>query len=101
MVAGKLVYAFHLVASAVVGRILRGATDPPGRSVLVLPGGRAGLLSYKLDRLPDLRSRIDGWRVVKFRHLRSLLDLHHLSRKDWEKEMTADPVEKPEQMKLF
>ncbi len=101
MEAGSLAFAFHLVASAVVGKILRGASDPPDRSVLVLPGGRAGLLSYKLDRLPDLRSRIEGWRVVKFRHLRSLLDLPNLSRKDWEKEMTADPVEIPEQMKLF
>lgn len=101
MEAGDRVYAFNLVASAVVGKILRSVTGPAGKSVLVLPGGRAGLLAYKLERIPDLRSSLEHWRVVKFRHLRSLLDTHNLTREVWDREMTSDPLEKPEQMKLF
>lgn len=99
--ARGLVYAFHLIASAVAGKILRGAIDPPERCVLVLPGGRAGLLAYKLDRDPDLRSRAERWRVVKFRHLRSLSEIPGLTRERLDRELTGDPIERPEQMKLF
>lgn len=99
--AGCPAYAFHLIASAVAGKVLRGAIDLPERCVLVLPGGRAGLLSYKLDRDPDLSSRAERWRVVKFRHLRALSDIPSLGRERWERELTGDPIERPEQMKLF
>jgi hypothetical protein len=99
--AGSLIYAFHLIASAVAGKVLRGAIDPPECCILVLPGGRAGLLTYKLDRDPDLKSCAESWRVVKFRHLRSLSEIPGLTREHWERDLTSDPIERPEQMKLF
>lgn len=98
---GQTVYAYHLIASAVAGRVLRKAIDPPERCVLVLPGGRAGLLAYKLERDPDLRSRAERWRVVKFRHLRRLAEFSNLTPERWERELSNDPLEPPEQMKLF
>jgi hypothetical protein len=69
--------------------------------VLVLPGGRAGLLAYKLERDPDLKSLAEPWRMVKFRALRRLSGMTDLNRERFEEELAGDPIEAPEQMKLF
>ncbi|MGZ6347132.1 MAG: hypothetical protein ACXWNC_06145 [Anaerolineales bacterium] len=97
----KTEYAFYLVASAITGKIMRQNQYPPERSILVLPGGRAGLLAYKLERNPDLRMLAEHWRVVKFRALRRLMGIADLSREQFVKEIAGDPIEAPEQMKLF
>jgi len=99
--SSETVYAFYLLASAVAGRILWQNPYPPERSLLVLPGGRAGLLAYKLDRDPALRHVAEHWRIVKFRSLRRLAEMTGLSRERFERELSADPIEPPEQMKLF
>jgi hypothetical protein len=98
---GKTMYTFYLLASAVVGRLLRQNPSPSNNSFIVLPGGRAGLLSYKLDRDPALRSVAERWRIVKFRHLRRLAEMTELTRERFEKELSSDPIEPPEQMELF
>jgi len=99
--SGKTVYGFYLLASAVTGRVLRQNALPPERSLLVLPGGRAGLLAYKLQRDPSLKQIADRWRIVKFRALRRLAEIKPLTLQEWEKELSTDPLEPPEQMKLF
>jgi len=99
---GQTVHAFYLLASAVIGRILRENLYPPEHSLLVIPGGRAGLLTCKLRRDPQLdRIWQGGWRVLKFRHLRRLAEAPGLTREDWARELSSDPVEPPEQMKMF
>jgi hypothetical protein len=98
---GQTIYHFTLLASAVVGRLLRQTPTPAVNSFLILPGGRAGLLAYKLDRDPELRSLSGRWRILKFRHLRRLAGLAGLTREQFEKECSGDPIEPPEQMKLF
>ena len=99
--AGKLVFVFYLLGSAIAGKILRQNPDAADRSILVLPGGRAGLLAYKLERDPDLKSLAEPWRMVKFRTLRRLREMTNLSREQFEEELSGDPIEVPEQMKLF
>jgi hypothetical protein len=99
--SGETIYAFYLLASAIAGRILRQNPYPPERSLLILPGGRAGLLAYKLDRDPALRCVAERWRIVKFRALRRLTEMTGLTRELFEKELSGDPIEPPEQMKLF
>jgi homogentisate 1,2-dioxygenase len=94
-------YAFYLLASAVVGRILRQDPYPSAHPVLVLPGGRAGLLAYKLQRDPTLKKVAEPWRTLKFRTLRRLAEGAPLTRDRWEKELAGDPIEPPEQMKLL
>ena len=98
---GETAYVFHLIASAVAGRLLRQSAYPPERCVLVLPGGRAGLLTYKLERDPALHAAAEPWRVVKFRHLRRLAGIASLTRERFEKELASDPIEPPEQMRMF
>ena len=98
---GETIYTFTLQASAVVGCLLRQSPTPLVKSCIVLPGGRAGLLAYKLERDPSLRSMADRWRIVKFRHLRRLAGQAGLTRESIEKEFSSDPIEPPEQMILF
>jgi hypothetical protein len=99
--SGETIYAFYLLASAIVGRILQKNPYPPERSLLVIPGGRAGLLAYKLDRDPGLMGAAVHWRIVKFRSLRRLSEMADLSLDRFEKDLTGDPIEIPEQMRLF
>ncbi|MEZ0397255.1 MAG: hypothetical protein ABWK53_12605 [Anaerolineales bacterium] len=99
---GRPAYAFYLLASAAACRLVRGNPYPPKNSLLVLPGGRVGLLSRKLARDPVLaRLWAGGWRVLKYRQLRRLAALPNLDRKQWAALLDSDPLEPPEQMKLF
>jgi hypothetical protein len=87
--------AFFVQASAVLERVLRVNKYPSEKTVLVIPGGRAGLLAYKLRRDPYLGDRTQGWHFLKFRHLRHLIGSVELSRETWEQHLDADPIEQP------
>jgi hypothetical protein len=98
----KTVRAFYLLASAVTGRILAENRNPPEKCLLVLPGGRAGLLAYKENRDPRLRKRLEGWTILKFRLLRSLAGIPVLNRQTFEEQLISDPVEQSQgQMMMF
>jgi hypothetical protein len=45
------------------------------RPYLVIPGGRAALVSYKLAHNPIWQQAVDdaGWRFIKYRHVRQLV----------------------------
>ena len=94
-------YRFHLLASAVVGRLLRLNPAPAEQRFLILPGGRASLLAYKLERDPGLRAIAAGWRILKFRQLHRLAEMSGLTRIQFDQEISGDLIEPPEQMKLF
>jgi hypothetical protein len=98
---GQEVYSFYIIASAVMGALLQQAAHPGVTRCLVVPGGRAGLVSYKLERDPALRLLAEGWQLLKYRQIRLLADDLKLTRQDWQKELSADPVTDPEQMRLF
>jgi hypothetical protein len=98
----KTVRVFYLLASAVTGRILAQNQYPPGKCLLVLPGGRAGLLAYKENRDPRLRKQLEGWSIVKFRLLRSLAAIPVLNRQTFDEQIISDPVEQTQgQMMMF
>lgn len=92
-------YRFYLSASAVLGRIVFG--EPTRRSaqagfekrLIVLPGGRAGLVEYKLRRDPRLRKAIEeDWGFVKFRQARWLAENESLRRQNLEELLELDPL---------
>ena len=99
---GRIAYAFHVLASALVGRALSEIPFPPQQSILVLPGGRASLASYKMQRDPALAERLKKYRVVKYRLLRTLTEAPALTRETFEEQLDSDPLEKPRlQMLMF
>lgn len=102
---GEPVYLFYLLASSIISPyVFQPQSAPPQGCVLVLPGGRTGLLGYKLRRDPRLNEAYQkGWRLLKFRHLRYLSEYPHLSVGQWEDLLNGDPPqwEDAVQMRMF
>jgi hypothetical protein len=105
---GVTQFSFYLVASGVLGRIVlpdnrhRDYTSSR-RSVIVLPGSRAGWVEYRLRRDPRLRNAVEnGWLLVKFRHVRWLAQNDNLSQENLEELLALDPLaNKDQQMQLL
>lgn len=96
---GKTVKKFHVLASALVHRALENADE---QTVIVIPGGRAALAAYKQERDPSLKARLKKHPLVKYRLLRSLLEIQILTRETFEEQIASDPVEASEgQMMMF
>ena len=99
---GKLERTFSILASALIGKALAESAHPPEQTILVIPGGRAALASYKLQRDPALAARINAVQVVKYRLLRTLVELPVLTRETFEEQVAGDPLEKSKsQMTMF
>ncbi len=74
---GGLVRAAFVVCwqAAVSEALALGEKAPGARLYLVIPGGRAELVSYKLAHNPLWQATLDeaGWRFIKYRHVRQLM----------------------------
>ena len=91
---GTPAYTFTLIASSIIARhvILPSGSSPTGERVLVFPGSRARLLSYKLRQDPRLAEKLtQGWHLLKFRHLRTIAETDGLTRDLWKSLVDADP----------
>jgi hypothetical protein len=86
-------YIFRLIASALIQEILEDKSFPCQKSIILIPGGRAGLLSYKQKRDPALRAASANWRFIKFRLLRTVGEIPIINAQTWEEQMSSDPVE--------
>ena len=88
----RLVLAFYPIASALLGEILLKSKTPAQRSLILLPGRRAALALYKIERDPRFRQAVeDGWRFIKFRHLRRLAENKSLTRESFSELLELDP----------
>ncbi len=93
---------FYLLASALTGRILAENQYPLEKCLLIIPGGRAGLLAYKKNRDPKLRQLLEGWHIVKFRLLRTLEEIPVLNRQSFDEQLISDPIEQAQgQLMMF
>jgi hypothetical protein len=91
--SGEPAWSFYLMASSIISRyVLTPPAGAGGQRVLVLPGGRARLLAYKLRRDPRLAEAAAGWRILKYRHLRDLSETAALTRDQWETLLDEDPL---------
>jgi len=90
---GRVERTFYILASALLGRALDETRFPPGQTVIVLPGGRAALAAYKTQRDPSLAARLKRVQVVKYRLLRTLIELPVLTRETFEEQVAGDPLE--------
>jgi hypothetical protein len=98
----KIERAFYILASALIGRALAETPYPPEQTVIVIPGGRAALARYKAQRDPALAARIKSYQVVKYRLLRTLVEVPVLTRETFEEQVASDPLEKSKsQMMMF
>lgn len=94
--AGEPVFSFAVVSQALLQPWLDtpadGLTGSP--RYVVLPGGRAGLLDFKLRRCPAWRTRLawSGWEFVKYRHLRDLARHPGLSLASFRARVGLDPI---------
>ena len=98
----KIERTFYILASALLGRAISETPYPPEQTVIVIPGGRAALAAYKIQRDPALADHLKAVQVVKYRLLRTLLELPVLARETFEEQIAGDPLEKSRsQMQLF
>ena len=90
---GNLKYIFYIITSSTISEILNNSSYDPSKSLIILPGGRANLVAYKLNHNPYLRKVIStGWRFVKFRQIRNLAERHDLSIDLFEEQIKLDPL---------
>jgi hypothetical protein len=103
---GKETFCFYLSASGIISKYLfNPGIISPARSILVLPGSRANLVAYKIHHDPRLSAcMVEGWRFLKFRLLRQLLDRKNLNLPVFEEMLQSDPPrweEEATQMSIF
>ncbi len=99
---GELERTFTILASALIGRAISETPFLPEQTVIVIPGGRAALVAYKTQRDPSLAERMKSHQVVKYRLLRTLIELPVLTRETFEEQVAGDPLEKSKsQMMMF
>lgn len=97
----EVCFIFYIIDSGRIGGLVFNEIIGTGKHCIVLPGSRAGLVAYKLERDPLLQQMVGEWQLLKFRQLRSLAKDKNLSRKDWLDGFSTDPIIEPEQMRMF
>ena len=99
----EVIYRFAVLTSGVISGSLLGPPEPARRRFLVLPGGRASLVEFKLRRDPRLRRalREQGWAIVKYRQIRRMLIDAGLTRVTLEPSLAHDPLEGMQQLALI
>ncbi|NPV57446.1 MAG: hypothetical protein HPY76_12345 [Anaerolineae bacterium] len=90
--AGGTDHSFHILASSIVSSVVyQTPADTASQRVIVLPGSRCNLLSYKLKEDPLLAKAFEEWHTLKFRHLRSIAKRDELTLDTWKQLLDADP----------
>ena len=93
---GRSAYAFIVRWTAALGEVLlQKQTDETVEvCCLVVPGGRAALINYKLRYNPLLRRAVaEGtWQFIKYRHLRRIAAAPDLTRHDLKRIVGLDPI---------
>ena len=94
--------AIYVLASALIGRAITETPYPQEKVLIVIPGGRAGLIKYKAQRDPSLAEHIKKYQLVKYRLLRTLFEVPVLTRETFDEQIVSDPLEKSKsQMMMF
>jgi hypothetical protein len=89
---GETTAVIYLQASAVVGQILLSPAPTASQRWIVLPGGRANLLAYKLACDPRFKQAAERWRFVKYRQVRYLAESPLLSLDFLDEQLSLDPL---------
>ncbi|MGD0707325.1 MAG: hypothetical protein ABSA51_02605 [Anaerolineaceae bacterium] len=88
----EALYWFGVMATSAISEVLFDPALPSAvHHVIVLPGGRASLLSFKLRHDPRLAENTESWHFLKFRHLRQLAERSDLTAGLWTSLLDGDP----------
>jgi len=89
----KMYHRFFITVSAVLGDIII-RTEPIRQPTwVIIPGGRANLIAYKLKNNPHLAQIVDqGWGFIKYRHIRRLAKSDQINRDKIEEQFNLDPL---------
>ncbi|MFC1997866.1 hypothetical protein ACFLXI_09760 [Chloroflexota bacterium] len=96
-------YAFYFSASALLGKFLLKIDPTPASGILVLPGGRANLVMFKLGKDPRLQKLFERrWTFLKYRHARQLANNSTLTADNLESQLGLDLLTYSEtQLRMF
>jgi hypothetical protein len=92
---GEYNYKFFTTITAAIGGIILNE-EYINKGIIVLPGSRANLVVYKLQRDPRLSKALNtslgNWQCLKFRHLKSIAENPLLSRENLDHLLLLDPL---------
>lgn len=96
-------YIVYITASALLGKFLLEADPTPAHRIILLPGGRANLVMFKLNRDPRLKIFFEnGWSFLKYRHARQLANSPSLTTINLESQLDFDQLTYSEtQLRMF
>jgi len=100
---GEVKFEFYVISTAVINNIVfqfnnfriggLNFNNSQLKRFIVLPGGRAGLLGYKLQKDVHLRAAVESrWQFLKFRNLRRLSENSLLTRDNLQHYLDLDPL---------
>ena len=93
---GNLDFWFYPTITTTLGEIVLFSGQPTRKGVIVLPGSRANLVIYKLQRDPRLSKAFNptqgNWQFLKFRHLKLLAENPLLNRENFDQLLMLDPL---------
>lgn len=103
---GMPLYQFFPISTTVISPIINNSSTriSANKSIILIPGSRSRLLSYKLLQNHTLSAAVNqGWRFVKFRYLLKLAEEENLSLRQWESLLDLDPpsLDEPTQLSIF
>jgi hypothetical protein len=91
---GKKEYAFFLTSQSIIAPFIKDLDQSSSKNyIVVLPGGRAGLLEEKLHRDLHLAEVTAQFHFLKFRRLKELSTLTKLTQDKWAEQMDKDPLQ--------
>ncbi len=95
------IYRLYISSTAIADRKAISSGVTGCETVFVLPGSRAGLLKYKLERDPYLRELLDdGFHFLKYRTLRSIAQRADVTLELWKMLIDSDPLSLEENTQL-
>jgi hypothetical protein len=100
---GQVHAVFVVRWKAALSDVLALDIGAPGvQPYLLIPGGRSALVSHKLSRNPLWQRMADeaGWRFIKYRHVRQLVDQPDINEYALQTIIGLDPIVEKEQAQL-
>jgi hypothetical protein len=85
-------YQFFITASSIISQFKPKIDEIQFEPVIIFPGSRSELISYKLRNDPIYKKYFGKYHFVKFRHVRSISENPGMNFKTWVQILDSDPA---------